>query len=77
VIRYHLPSRPGWTCVVCGDPYPCLTRREQLLDEFRGAWIQLAVFMSIDYADAATELSMISAQDLHARFFWYRYGQAR
>jgi hypothetical protein len=53
------------------------TRREQLLDEFQDAWVQLAVSMGIDYVDAAAELSTISAQDLHARFFWYRYGQAR
>lgn len=69
VIRYHLPSRPAWTCQVCGDPYPCQTRRVQLLDEFRGASVQLAVFMSIDFMEAAAELPAVPAQDLHARFF--------
>ncbi len=72
MIRYHLPDRPAWTCRVCGDPYPCAVRRAQLLDEFRGARIQLGIFMSIDFVDATTDLPGVPAEDLHARFFWYR-----
>jgi hypothetical protein len=57
MIRYHLPDRPAWTCRVCGDPYPCAARRAQLLDEFRGARIQLGIFMSLDFVDATADLT--------------------
>jgi hypothetical protein len=73
VTVYHLPVRPEWTCAVCGADYPCRTRRAQLLDEFRGASIQLAVFMNVDFMDATADLPELSAEELHARFFWYRY----
>jgi hypothetical protein len=73
VTAFHLPARPAWTCVVCGDDYPCATRRAQLLADFDGAPVQLAVFMSRDYLDATTELP--AAKNLHVRFFWYRYSQ--
>jgi hypothetical protein len=75
VTAFHLPARPAWTCVVCGDDYPCATRRAQLLADFDGAAVQLAVFMSLEYLQAATDLSTVAAQVLHARFFWYRYRQ--
>jgi hypothetical protein len=52
-----IPARPG----------------AQLLDEFRGAPIQLAVFMSVDLMDATADLPGLSAEQLYARFFWYRY----
>jgi hypothetical protein len=29
--------------------------------------------MSRDYLEATTELPTIPAEDLHVRFFWYRY----
>ncbi len=42
-IVYHLPKRPAWTCQVCEEPYPCTTRRMQLLGEFGDASVQLSV----------------------------------
>ncbi len=70
---YHLPERPAWTCQVCGEDYPCLKRKVQLRAEFRRASVQLTVFMSIDFVDAAAELPGVPAEELHRRFFWYRY----
>ncbi len=70
---FHLPNRPAWTCQVCEQPYPCPTRRTQLLAEFGGASVQLTVFMSIDLMDAVAELPGVKGADLHRRFFWYRY----
>jgi hypothetical protein len=72
-VLYHLPERPAWTCQVCQEPYPCATRRVQLLGEFGGASVQLTVFMNIDFRYAAAELPGVPADDLHRRFFWYRY----
>lgn len=72
-VVYHLANRPAWTCQVCEEPYPCATRRVQLLGEFGGASVQLSVFMSIDYMDAMDELPDVPAEELHRRFFWYRY----
>ncbi len=75
MIAYHLPARPTWTCVVCGDDYPCATRRAQLLEDFRDASIQFALFMNIDFVDAAADLPDVSTEELRARFFWFRDGQ--
>jgi hypothetical protein len=71
----HLTARPVWTCVVCGDDYPCATRRAQLLEEFRGASVQFATFMSIDFLDAVADPPDVPPGELHARFFWFRDGQ--
>jgi hypothetical protein len=43
------------------------------LADFDDPAVQLAVFMSRDYLEATTELPAVTAEDLHARFFWYRY----
>jgi hypothetical protein len=75
-VVYHLPQRPAWTCQVCEEPYPCPTRRTQLLAEFRGASVQLNVFMGLDFTEAAGELRGVSGDELHRRFFWYRYGDS-
>jgi hypothetical protein len=75
VIAYHLPACPVWTCVVCGDDYPCATRRAQLLEEFCGASVQFAMFMSIDFIDAVADLPDVPPGELHTRFFWFRDGQ--
>ena len=70
---YHLPDRPTWLCRVCGDPYPCETRRTQLLAEFSGASMQLSIFMALDLADATADLTYTPAAELRRRFLWFRY----
>jgi len=75
VTVYHLAKRPAWTCTVCGDPYPCETRRAQLVADFEGAHFQFTLFMSMDFIAAAGELPGVPAKELHTRFFWYRDGR--
>jgi hypothetical protein len=72
VIAYHLPTRPAWTCVVCGDDYPCATRRAQLREDFRTAPVQFALFMSVYFMNATADLPGVPPDELHARFFWFR-----
>jgi hypothetical protein len=72
VIAYHLPDRPAWTCVLCGDDYPCAIRRAQLLEDFRTAPVPFALFMSVDFMNATADLPGVPPDELHARFFWFR-----
>jgi hypothetical protein len=65
----HLPSRPTWNCAGCGAPWPCPSRRGQLLAEYEGASVSLALFMTANFVEAASDLSWVSAGDLYGRFF--------
>jgi hypothetical protein len=63
-----------WPAAPCGARWPC-EPREQALDELTGA-VPLTAGVRRDCLEAATELPTVAAEDLHARFFWYRYGRA-
>lgn len=43
---FCLPLRPSWMCGLCGQPWPCPTRRAALLAEYRGDQVQLIWFLS-------------------------------
>jgi hypothetical protein len=69
----HNAIRPGWSCGGCGQPWPCHTRRAQLIAEFDAAPVSLALLMSTYFCEAAQELADIPAGTLHARFLgWLR-----
>ena len=69
----HVPVRPGWQCGACGLPWPCGTRRRQLLAEYDGAFVSLAVLMGSYLVDASVELPSERAGDLYDRFLgWVR-----
>lgn len=68
----HTPMRPSWRCVGCGLPWPCHTRRLQLLAEFERAPRSLYLLMAGYQNEAAAELPS-AAGELHARFLaWVR-----
>ncbi len=73
----HVPIRPGWVCAACGVAWPCSTRRQQLADEYDGAAVSLAVLMSSYLLDAAADLPLSQAGDLHVRFLGWVRGPAR
>jgi hypothetical protein len=73
VSSLHVPVRPTWLCAGCGWEYPCHTRRAQLAAEYEEAPVSLAVFMGVQFADAAEDLANARPGDLYARFLgWVR-----
>ena len=67
----HLPVRPSWDCVACGNPWPCAIAKETMLSEFRQYPSVLAIYMSGRFTDAFEDLTASGAQappDLYDRF---------
>jgi hypothetical protein len=64
----HNAVRPDWSCGGCGDAWPCHTRMVQLLAEYDGAPVSLALLMSTYLCEAAYELPNTRAGDLYTRF---------
>ncbi|WP_426509486.1 hypothetical protein ACPPVO_01765 [Dactylosporangium sp. McL0621] len=58
----HVLQRPSWRCS-CGAPWPCRSRREQLLDEYSGDLHGLRLLMSTYLADAFSD----ATDDVEAR----------
>ena len=68
----HLPKRPAWNCVDCGEPYPCARKREALAREYVGARSSLIFYLGAQFADALQELSRDAdpvPAALYSRFF--------
>jgi hypothetical protein len=69
----HNPTRPSWQCAGCDAPWPCATRRQQLIAEFDRSYAALCIYMANKFVDAASELPGSSAGDLYERFMrWAR-----
>jgi hypothetical protein len=57
----------------CGERWPCLTRRAQLIAEFSRTAVSLGLLMSGYFIDAAQVLESESAHTFHQRFMgWLR-----
>jgi hypothetical protein len=67
-VTAHQPLRPNWSCVGCGYPWPCPSRRRQLLAHYDGAPASLALMLSAALVEAAADLRSAPAGDLHDRF---------
>jgi hypothetical protein len=69
----HLPHRLTWDCASCGMPWPCRTRRVDLLTEYQEAPVALAVYLAWAFVECSTELQEVPAGELYARFLgWLR-----
>ncbi|MGC9670088.1 hypothetical protein ACNTMW_26540 [Planosporangium sp. 12N6] len=64
----HQPLRPNWPCAGCGYPWPCPSRRRQLLAEYAHAPASLAVVLGTAFVEAAADLRGVPAGELHDRF---------
>jgi hypothetical protein len=72
-VSVHNPVRPAWMCGGCGDPWPCATRRQQLLAEYDGAAVSLSLYMTALFVDAVRDQPHLPAGELFARFLgWLR-----
>ncbi|WP_433345242.1 hypothetical protein [Micromonospora sp. CA-111912] len=69
----HGPVLPAWLCAGCSAPWPCATRRNELLQEFAASPISLALYMGSYYVSASQDMSWAPAGTLHRRFLgWLR-----
>jgi hypothetical protein len=64
----HLPARPAWICVRCCRPWPCLSMRRRLADEFARDPAGLVVLMTLRLAEASADLGVAALPDLYDRF---------
>ncbi|GAA1807710.1 hypothetical protein GCM10009835_28430 [Planosporangium flavigriseum] len=67
-VNLHSPLRPSWTCTGCSAPWPCQTRRGQLLASFDSTPVSLTLLMGGYFIDAAQDLHAESASALYQRF---------
>jgi len=72
----HMPMRPFWNCTGCTGPWPCATKRRQLLAQYADARISLHLLMAMRLADAAGELGHVPSGDLDDRFLGWVRGAA-
>ncbi|MFI0795350.1 hypothetical protein ACH4OY_22130 [Micromonospora rubida] len=64
----HDPVLPVWLCAGCAAPWPCATRRHELLKEFATSPISLVLYMGSYYVSASQDMSWAPAGTLHRRF---------
>ncbi|MCX4471944.1 hypothetical protein OOK41_16790 [Micromonospora sp. NBC_01655] len=64
----HGPSRPDWNCLVCGDPWPCLTRRRQLKELCQCNVRTLVRYMTSYLRDAHQEIGGMGTAEITERF---------
>jgi hypothetical protein len=69
----HIALRPSWRCAACGDPWPCPTRREQLLAEYGNSRVSLSLYLSSCLVEATQDLPHHQAGAHYQRFIgWLR-----
>jgi len=72
----HDAAQPSSTCRGCGDPWPCVSRRRQLLAEYDGAPVSLTVYMTGQFVVACADLPNALVGELSARFIgWIPRGR--
>ncbi|WP_433343777.1 flavin reductase [Micromonospora sp. CA-111912] len=64
----HGPVRPEWTCVTCGDPWPCHTRKRQLKDLCRCDVRLLRNYLTPYLRDARVDLVDVELAEITDRF---------
>ncbi|WP_244871099.1 flavin reductase [Catellatospora sp. IY07-71] len=68
----HLPIRPDWTCAACGLPWPCPSRKGQLLAEYDGAHVSMTLHLSGFFLEACQDIPTAESGVLYSRFLGWR-----
>ena len=55
-VSIHSPTRPTWSCVGCGAPWPCPSGRAQLLAGYCAADLSLSLYLATCLVEAAPVL---------------------
>lgn len=65
--------RPSWMCTADGKPWPCYRSRTDMLAQYRGQLVSLAMVMGSAFVECCQDLRNHPAGDLHDRFLgWIR-----
>ncbi|MEU8328780.1 hypothetical protein [Micromonospora sp. NPDC048839] len=64
----HGPVLPLWLCEGCDRPWPCATRRGELLDEYATSPVALAGYLGSHLAAAMRDMSWAPADTVYRRF---------
>ncbi|WP_225853817.1 hypothetical protein [Micromonospora sp. AMSO31t] len=59
---------PDWTCGSCGEDWPCVTKRGQLLNEYQVDRASLSVYLGSCLAAATQDLRTAADSTLQHRF---------
>lgn len=51
----HTPIRPTWRCGWCAKPWPCDTRKQQLLVDYQNAYTSLTLMMTDEMVRAMVD----------------------
>jgi hypothetical protein len=76
----HGPARPAWTCLACGEPWPCPVRKRQLKELCRCDVRLLVNYMTPYLRDARVEIVDLNLAEITELFVgWCRrpLGQQR
>ncbi len=73
----HFPARPGWGCTGCDQPWPCATRKVELLAESSETGISLRYVMAEHMFQAAADFGAEQPADLVDRFVGWLPSPAR
>ncbi|GAA4682160.1 hypothetical protein Prum_053410 [Phytohabitans rumicis] len=63
----HAPGRPGWTCLACGDGWPCVQRKEQIRELTAGDQVLMSIYMRTYLGDACVDLSHLAVEQVKER----------
>ncbi|GAA0900009.1 hypothetical protein GCM10009557_76110 [Virgisporangium ochraceum] len=65
----HTPRRPDWVCRDCGEPWPCPTRRDMLLDEMRVNPLAVVLYLAACFEEASSSLDDPTGDAVYSRMF--------
>ncbi|NJC67954.1 flavin reductase [Planosporangium flavigriseum] len=74
-VNVHIPIRPNWVCAGCGAPWPCPTRRNQLLAEFDRTPVSLRLIIGGHFMDCCADLPNREVGELYGRFLGWLWEQ--
>ncbi|MCF0096773.1 hypothetical protein B0E54_05641 [Micromonospora sp. MH99] len=70
--RPHLPMRPAWLCRNCAAPWPCSRAQLDLVGEFYGHSLALALYLASCMNEAIQDQFNLGGHpdlvEMHARF---------
>lgn len=64
----HGPVLPLWLCGECERPWPCATRRAELLGEYATSPVALRIYLASHLAAAVQDMSWAPADAVYRRF---------
>jgi hypothetical protein len=67
-VTRHGPVLPLWVCETCDRPWPCASRRLELLDEYALSPVDLRVYLCSRLVAATQDLTWAPADTVYRRF---------